>query len=406
MSTPKDSLIFSFIPLVLAIPLFSQIPSRQPIQTIRLMQGFVLEGLSGTGIPQATVNSVSNIGSCNPALWVDETNVCFGISEQFESGIDPAFLVDMYYRRDRKGLPQSAGIVLPAGRLRFGAGFSQGYNAYTGLGDLEFTHIDSSGDYVSGGRLQAFSRTLVNGFSALLSTSCSPASATLLSIGIRMSLDRLSFYEKVHTVECRAEDWAAGWSAGMRLDFEIQPSMFIRIGTFFKKGPRFRTNARVSGMGSLLDSDIDPSVTGNNQAIAGSLIRSEYPVRTEMPSRLQIGCFAGSESSVFLTADYALVSLDRAIEGSEQGREIAGSFAFRPLHWGLCSIGFLSMLRDYGFSGWTGIGQDLSALYWTVGCVVEAGKIRAELAFASSKTQETHPWYRQHILKMIIGGKL
>jgi len=92
-----------------------------------LPQGYMLPNLSGYGYSK-TIGDVSNIGNMNPASLTFYNSISGGISYQYDSKIDEAWIADLGYAKNKYGLPQSAGFVYPYRNIRLGIGFNQKIN--------------------------------------------------------------------------------------------------------------------------------------------------------------------------------------------------------------------------------------------------------------------------------------
>jgi hypothetical protein len=367
------------------------------IYPIHMPQGLVLEGLSGYGPANCTFNSANNIGSSNPASLADFDRLSVGISEQFESDIRTAWIAGVGYRRSRPFIPQSAGMVVPYGKWRFGAGFSQRYNSIMDFSDMLVTSVEQPEG--TGETFKASNETNIQSYSLLSDAAWPPDQAWTMNLGARISLDRMSYNSKIWKSSLRAIDYSMSWSAGLRYDLHVD-SVYLKLGMFFEKGPRFMTRGTTSGMDLQMDMDVDPNVVSNNPSI--QIKPYEWPVEAKMPSRLHMGLAAGSPKNILVLFDYSRVFLSGTIEGFPDTDEMSGSVAARFLPWMTASIGFMSTERtgSYWQSYPFGIPGNGSLLFLTAGLILRFHGFETEFAYAGSRNSETFEWYRQNILKL------
>jgi hypothetical protein len=364
------------------------------IYPIRLPQGFVLEGLSGCGSAKSTLSTAADIGSGNPAIISDFKRPSIGISEQFETKIYPAWYAGIGFKRGRTFLPQSAGLIVPFGNWRFGAGFSQRYNSIMDYGEMSVTTVDHPEG--TGEVFSALNETHIQSYSFLSETTLYSQENGWLNIGGRFSIDRLSYLSKIWREHAHAVDYEVSWSAGFRYDLRID-SVYLKIGMFFERGSRFRTNASYSGTELL--QPIDISEDGNNPSIR--VQSNEWPVVANVPSRLHAGVFLGSAKSTFITLDYTQFSMGQAIELFQDSRQVAGSACLRFLRFMTVSVGFLSSETHSVYASYYPLESlsPPSVLYFTAGCIWHVANFELDLALATSKNTETNPLYRQTLLK-------
>jgi hypothetical protein len=371
--------------------------ARFTIFPVKLPQGFVLESLNGLGTTNCTIQTVSGIGSGNPAGLCDFQRPSVGIGGQIETDIQPAWLAGIGYRRGRPFLPQSAGLAVPAGDWRIGIGFSQRYNAVMDFGDMEVTTVEDPDG--TGQTFSASDQVDVLSLSVLCGRSVFAQGHGRLQAGGRFSVDRLSMVSKIFQASACAVDYAVSWAAGFRYDLGVDSALSVKLGLFFERGACFRTEAAYS----KLDLMQPVEVIGETGPV--DVQPMHWPVVANMPSAVHAGVTIGSEESAFVTFDYT-ESFVRSADGWPiPGKGIAGSAVGRPVPPLTVSVGFYSLETEPLFRG-LGFDEKWSALFWTAGCMVRLSSFAIGTAFAGSKNSETHPWFRRTLAKLTMAYHL
>jgi len=107
-----------------------------------LPQGYVLESLNGYGFSHGVISTISNISSGNPASLSDFQRLSLGVSGQYDTKINTAWIAGIGYQRVENKRPQSAGFVLPHKNFRLGFGISQKYSTALDFGEVEITTVE------------------------------------------------------------------------------------------------------------------------------------------------------------------------------------------------------------------------------------------------------------------------
>jgi hypothetical protein len=393
----KKSMLLFCVLILFVKQTYSQIKNliSTEINPIRYVQGFVYESLSGYGFPNSTINSLTNIGSSNPAIAADYSRISIGVSEQLDTKINSVSYIDISHKRDKPFLPQSAGIVIPIRKLRVGLGFSQKYNAFVDYGELTGTRVDPSSPsgYVDTGKIRAFNRIHVIGYSLMSSGSILNHSGTVLHSGVRLEIDQLTYQSTIAQNELIAKDFAFGWSAGFRFDIKMDSSWSLKFGMFVDKGTHFDAFA--------YDSGYRPSVTLETSEDTISASESvRWHIVQKMPTQLHAGLFAGSERSLFVLFDIRKIFLNQAIDGFHNSTEFSASLTAKPNKRIAASIGFLSTdRRELYWDPYYSLNGYESVLFFTCGLMLHFKQLDTEMAFASSRNDETFQWYRQNLFK-------
>lgn len=125
-------LIIVFIPFCL----FSQSGPVQQNSTLYMPQGHVIESLANNG-GKSTNSIFSEIGTSNPASLHYFSKNTAGLSYQYDTKINEAWLSEFGRSRIFNFIPQSVGLVIPEGNSRFGVAMNQEYNNEIDYGKLD-----------------------------------------------------------------------------------------------------------------------------------------------------------------------------------------------------------------------------------------------------------------------------
>jgi len=204
---------------------------RAPVESlvVFLPQGFILESLTSYGMLSTTISNAYNIANSNPASLAQFQKVSVGISKQFDTSIDNAWIVGIGHKRISTIRPQSFGVVIPFHNFRVGIGISESYSTSLQFGDLLVAteeNPDGTGEI-----LEVTYETRVDKKSAIVSYS--KATVFLkndqISVGGQynfnsmnhdFSLSSASTIDPVFDVETNSQSWSAG----------IKYSMFNIVG--------------------------------------------------------------------------------------------------------------------------------------------------------------------------------
>jgi len=101
---------------------------KGPFLTMYLLQGYVIDALSGKGYNPSTLATLTTINSVNPAALVDLKRG-FGFSYQYDTKIRSVWIADSKHQRIFNTAPQSAGLTVTLRNLHLGLAMDQVYNS-------------------------------------------------------------------------------------------------------------------------------------------------------------------------------------------------------------------------------------------------------------------------------------
>ncbi|MFQ6614744.1 MAG: hypothetical protein ACE5D1_07870, partial [Fidelibacterota bacterium] len=361
-------------------------PINSEMHTLFLPQGFVLESLGGYGYTNVARVSIFNISSGNPASLIDFRKPALGVAYQSDSGIKDAWLAGTGHKRIKNDWPQSYGLTLPVGNFRIGYGFRQRYNTELDFGKMEITTVtDTDG---TGKFFTPIQKTSVISHSLLASYSI-PVKNVSFSLGVRLSGNKLDYYQKILTTKVKHNDNKESWSAGLRID---KPNEY-NWGLFFENGLRFKKLTTVdimadSGSGSI------------------GYVSHQFYVTGDLPDRLHAGGIYWARPTIQLTGNVTYIYWNRINEGFENQLEYSGSVVHRLTDFMAYSVGFYYTNRRYRWEhALAGSEDNLMAAYLTGGLVLRVNVWELELAVADSHLF-SGDWRKQTIGKVGLGVRL
>jgi hypothetical protein len=211
-------------------------------------QGYMLPNLSGYGYSK-TIGDVSNIGNMNPAALSSFNSISGGISYQYDSKINEAWIADIGYYKNKNAMPQSAGFVYPYRDFRFGVGFTQKMNRSLDEGKWYIStieHPEGTGEYfipISDYNIYSSSIT------AAWSTHNTLVKGDKLSFGLRYELNMLNIYEEIWTIKAKGLFYNSSFALGVTYDGLSIDNYTYKLSFFFEKGANLNGNLAINGGG-------------------------------------------------------------------------------------------------------------------------------------------------------------
>ncbi|MBN1781350.1 hypothetical protein JW948_09515 [bacterium] len=374
---------------------------RLAVNAMQLVQGYVTESIGGQGIGGCTGVPVYNIPAGNPAAIRNFDRIIAGISWQFESGIQPAWIEGIGYERLYPALPQSFGVVIPAGRFRVGLGMSQSYNGRMDMAPMEVTTVSQPEG--TGETFTASSSDLLIRYSVLMS--CKLGHGARYdhgwSTGITCSYNRLNIEDKIFHSSMKAATGDFGWTFGLH----YRDADRFQAGVFYEWNPAFEDVVQYDGPDMMIQTDPDPTVAGNNQAVNAALTTTCY-LDSKFPDRLHIG-FACRPVPVFgLSFDLAHVYWNQVSDQYKSHIDLAGNVTADIIPALALTIGFLSTDRRTGgdLDRYFDVNGKLSAFFLLTGIRIRLPGFYLDAAYVTN-INDSAVWRDQHIFKTGIGVK-
>ena len=357
---------------------------------LEVPQGFVLESLCGYGFNNATINTVSNISSTNPANMLDYTRFSIGISYQVESKIKESWFRDIQHYRKNLVFPQSFSLILPFNKIRVGLGFNQKYNSEKDYGEITVTVVDTSNQagYLNIGTIQVIKTCLLFDHSLSLGYTFNNflSDNDNLDLGLKISFYRL-FYElnsdeKIIVPEYQKNDYSLddkhsydelGFAVGMKYQLEnLQIALAYEKGTdFYKEGKGFYLIGKLP-----------------NKWSSGILLN--LSCRTRIAGGLN-----------YLIWDNPISDFS---SGTKNQIESYGSIIYQFFHGLTFSTGYFH--TNYRYRGSSDLLTDrFNAWYFTAGFLYSLKFVDVDLALADSHLFSGE-WRKQTIIKIGLGYRI
>gem|GEM_PF-2659950 len=245
MFLPLLFLLFFLPVLLLSNSINSTVPS------LYLPQGHVISALSPKGYNPSVLTTTTTLGCSNPAATVDLRRG-FGLSYQWNSEINPAWLSTFGHRRIFNAFPQLIGLSGSIRNLHLGLAMNQVYNSEMDYGDVFATIIiPNNQGYMYTATYRLKREETVNKYS--LSASYYLNKTKTFAIGFNYNENQLNLSYHLNLLTTDAPDsvvfpdegydqktYAGNFSAGVR--YTTPAGLFPRLkaGIFFESKVRFR----------------------------------------------------------------------------------------------------------------------------------------------------------------------
>ncbi len=268
--------IILFILLLSAVSIYPQRPFNETYVPF-LAQGYGIQLLNSQGASGIS-NNISNLIFINPAALNQFSNYSVGVSYQFQSNLDEAYVLGIGSRRISDYIPQSVGALIPINNLRFGMGMGQTYN---GTLDFEPIPITTTQNPLGTGEfLTVEYETRVQSYSFLFSYSLENilSENNNLSVGLKYSLNRLDYYNKILPIEIDESDYSGSWGIGALYQINYNEDKRIQFGLNYDSEIEFRKNYSFTGLGTI------SGVPGDSMYVK---LMSTFTLVGEIPGKLK-----------------------------------------------------------------------------------------------------------------------
>lgn len=230
---------------------FAQLESK----VTYIPQGFNLTQLGLYGYSNSTITTAEQVSFGNPALLHDFERLAFGISRQWESPLDTAWVVGIGHRRLDNIQPQSAGLVIPIGRIHLGMGIGQKYNSLAESPPIPIiSEVYPEG---TGETFQILDKTHILSYSFTASTPLNLGSIfkDRLVVGARLSRSELFTFRKIYVTSLEENATVDSWAVGMMYSFPAISSKIdkIIISASFEQEAELRKLFKPDTISFLLD---------------------------------------------------------------------------------------------------------------------------------------------------------
>ena len=257
--------------------------------------GYAFQAFNSQGMLGGVHGAIHNVAVGNPAAAQDFQRISFGLAYQYETASDPFSQSTSIYEREPANYIQSAGLIVPIGRLRIGGGFSERYSALTTSRqkDDEEVPIESFFKWVGAQTAEGFAKTRIYDLSGLASLTMTNILTGPDRLDIGLTVRKSFFAQTDRSGLLPTQEKGEGYS--FTLGFRYLPGNFflkgVQLGGFIEEGPKIRSLSATS-----------PSITrGADGSLVGSSARVKKVV-AELPTRYILGVRLGPwHDLVFMT---------------------------------------------------------------------------------------------------------
>lgn len=273
---------FSFVlifALAIIAPAFCQDPGRTATNPpiIIFPQGILFESAGGAGLLNGNWLSPSSIASINPAKLAAGQSPVAGFSYQYRSTLSeffPSIPLENQKHSDGLGyLPQSAGILVPAGKVNLAFGFRQSYNSQVDLGEILITTVEDP-DGLNG---QTFNPTFdryLNAFSiAITGQAVDNPDGISVGLGLRLKVNSFRIEESLFRSTATGSDLAFNGELGLAMAY----SNLLTVSASVQNGYSFDG-----------EFEIDPPLMSIPDPATGDSIPANLDVQNTFSSELPL----------------------------------------------------------------------------------------------------------------------
>lgn len=384
--------------LVLVLALFSSTflfpQTRVTESNARLFpQGYGIKLLNFAGT-SSIINDVSNLGFMNPASISEFENYSLGISYQFNTSIDEAWIADIGLSRIHNFYPQSFGAIAKWKDFSFGLGFGQKYNESLDVGEIQVTTIqdpDGTGEFiipVIEKLIHTYSFSASYSFKELLKTT------NEFSLGFRYNLNRFHEYDEIGELVGEAEDFFHSFNFGLFSSLSLDEARNIYFGFSYETKSEFKAQFEINSEIVLPDPTSPPTYTQVESYLIGST-----------PAELRLDCGIDAISSLKFLLNLTTIFWNDESDDVKDQFEFSTSALYEFNEQFSSSLGFY--YSDYKFKEtyFSQLNSELNAFFITAGLKFNYNIFSADLAIADSHLF-SGDFRKQTIGKLAIGVQL
>jgi len=384
--------IILLILLIAASLIYPQRTNRETY-VLFLAQGFGIPLLNAKGTSGLS-NNISNISFINPAALNQLRNYTVGVSYQFQTNLDEAYLFGIGSSRITGFIPQAVGALVPINNMRFGIGMGQTYNGTLDFEPIPITttqYPDGTGEFITmeyETRVQSYSFVFSYSFEDISSANSN------LSIGMRYNLNRLHYYNKILYIGIDVSDYSSSWGIGSLYQINYDENKSIQFGLSYESKIEFRKNYSIKEYSS----DIDPS----DSTII--IDQNPYTLFGEIPSKLRFDINIATLSQLQLLGSFNFVFWSSGSNNARDQLEFAASTVYSINENFSPSLGFYYTDRNFEEDLFD-INSEMNAFFIIAGLNVNYNFIEFDFAFADSHLL-SGDFRKQTIVKFTLGFHL
>jgi hypothetical protein len=353
-----------------------------PVQQISLLympQGIVIESLANNG-GKSTNSIVSEIGASNPASLYDFSKFSAGLSYQYDTKINEAWLFEYDRNRIVNFIPQSVGLVIPEGNWRFAVSMNQIYNNEIDYGILEATMVwQNPQGYMDIDELNPKRREYILNTSIITSYIINDfiKKNDKLIFGLQGNFNFLK-YELIMSESDKFSKNANAFNFAPGIIYEFAGNTFSR-----------------SRIGLYYESKLDLNKTFNTDF-------SPYELIAILPHKLHLGVYHPCGANWRYAANISYLIWNDVNENIENQVELSATAGYLFSKNFQLNFGFFSTDKKYKNNDPGFELNKLSAIYLTLSVNYKIDDISFDFSFADSHLMSDE-WRKQTIFKIGTG---
>lgn len=341
--------------------------------TLFMPQGYSLNSLNGFGT-SGIYNNRSNLNYINPASLRNYNKPAFGISYEFQTGIEDGWIAKIGGHRIHDLYPGSAGFVYPYKNLRIGLSFGQTYNWQLDFGRIPISTLEQpegTGKYfepVYKTRLYSYS------LSAAL-TQDNLFADDNFSIGFRLTSNILKEHEEILSQIGEGSADKISAAVGTIYKYNIDSDRYIEAGISYEMPVELNGEIKIEG------SDVIKNVFEGD---TNYVVVEKFALAGYVPGKVSLDYSFGlmKSFSILGSINYNYWKSD-ILTNYEDQLQLAGSLVFGVGSNLKASLGYYKtdfrLKEDY-----LRINNQLDAFYLTGGLVWSSDMYSIDIALADS----------------------
>lgn len=368
--------------LLLSLSLtLAQTSQLEPVNQAFLPQGIRWQGLGSNGFSYNFTSSLSQISGSNPATLTALGTLAFGLSYQYDTDIEEAFIFNFGHKKSYVGLPQSIAFVYsPDEKLTLGFSAAQKYNSILDLGKIIIRTVqnpDGTGETYS-----VKHQTNIYSFSGILAYDLSQIFSGI-NLGFRYNHDNFWISQKIFGLKAEGTGSSSSFAFGLSYKTETGFGQ-IELASYYEQGVAINGTLEITGPDLLtIDPDYEPE---------------RFKTIVLLPNRWHLGANFNSGFGNFLI-DLALIEWKSTGE-LKNTLEYSASYGRQFSEELYLSFGVFSTDRKLKEASYPGI-NNLSALFLTMGAKTTFMGMDIDLAIADSHLF-SDSWREQTIFKIAV----
>lgn len=339
------------------------------LRPIIVLQGYGIKNLNAHGTSGIS-NHVSNLSYINPAALNAFNNYSLGISYQFSTPIDDAFLLDIGSSRENSFFPQSAGGLIKVCGFSIGLGLGQRFN-----GNLDFDPIpittfqnpDGTGEFYT-----PEYKTTVRNYSVAVSYSLKEILdwKNDLMLGFRYNHNQLRYIENSPIFNIDERLSSGNWAAGAIYKLNFSDNRNFQVGISYEQSSEFNKLINVNYTSISRDTFYLFEIV-------------YYKMKDRIPAELKLDFYTNLVRKFQFMSSFTNVYWNSVSSGYRNQFEFSGSVVYKINDMFLPSVGFYSTGRNF-VEDFVDMNDKMQAFFFTLGLDFNYSILNANLALAHS----------------------